>query len=346
MNTKTFFIKDDYSEIAKFLQNEKVVFLGGETALIKTMEKLECFLTDIDYTTLVYGKECTHEIIQKWANDPVISNCTVMVGVGGGKAIDTAKAVAKQASKKIYTLATIASTCAATSSVSVVYTDEHKYLDVIELDVPPLICFIPLEIIAEAPVHFMWAGIGDTLAKPVEMNMTLRHREQTVVMQLALNITQLCLSECMTYGKEALASNQKKEVTLPLEHSAYAIIANTGFASSLMPLRYGTSLAHSIHNALTHFKPIKEHHHIHGEIVAYGILVLLNMDHQVDLHDKLTSFYKTIGLPTKLKDLDMNNDLETLDLLIKKTLEDEFLVESCYEMTFEMVKEAMIHQEA
>ncbi len=343
--TEVHFIKNDYSQITKYLENEIVVFLGGETALAKLMPKLEKHLNNSTYTRKIYGKECTHANADKYKIDQDVLDATVIVAVGGGKAIDQAKYIAKDLGKKLYTIPTIASTCAATSSVSVVYDESHHYVGVMQYETAPDICFIPLNIIAEAPYKYLWAGIGDTIAKPIEMDMTLRHREQSVNMQLARALTPLCLSECLNYGEEALMSVRKQEVSLALEHLAYAIIANTGFASCLMHLRYGTNLAHSIHNALVSYPQIHDHH-IHGEIVSYGLLVLLQMDHNEKVHQELTDFYHRIKLPTKLKDLDMSNDNKMLDEIVIGTLEDEFLVESCYPITFEMVKEALLKQES
>lgn len=342
--TEVHFIKNDYSLIAQTLKNETVVFLGSEIALSKLMPNLEKHLISISYTTKVYGKECTHENAQVFKQDQDILNASIIVGVGGGKALDQAKYIAKDLNKKFYTIPTIASTCAATSSVSVIYDNQHHYVGVMQYDTPADICFIPLEIIAEAPYKYLWAGIGDTIAKPIEMDMTLRHREQSVNMQLARSLTPLCLSECLNYAEDALLSVKRQKISLALEHVSYAIIANTGFASSLMHLRYGTNLAHSIHNALVSYPAIHDNH-IHGEIVAYGLLVLLQMDNNEKVHQELTDFYKRINLPTKLKDLDMPNDDKTIEEIVKATLEDEFLVESCYPITFDMVKDAFIKQE-
>lgn len=344
--TETHFIYDDYSIIKDSIKNEKVVFLGGETALLKLMTYLHPYSSDLNYQIKIYGKECSHENANKFKNDPDVLDATLIIGVGGGKAIDLSKYVAKDLNKKLFTIPTIASTCAATSSVSVVYDNsDHHYVGVQQYETAPDICFIPLQIISEAPYKYLWAGIGDTIAKPIEMDMTLRHREQTVNMQLARNLTQLCLSECLTYGEDALLAVQRQEVSLALEHVAYAIIANTGFASSLLHLRYGTSLAHSIHNALVSWKEIHDNH-IHGEIVAYGLLVLLQMDQNKKVHDQLTDFYHRIKLPTQLKDLDMKNDDKTLDEIVIGTLKDEYLVETCYPVTFDLVKDAFIKQES
>ncbi len=343
--TETHFIHDDYSIIKSFIQNETVVFLGGETALSQAMPHLYEHLENIKHSVKIYGKECSHENADKFKADQDVLNATVIIGVGGGKAIDLSKYVAKDLNKKLYTIPTIASTCAASSSVSVVYDHtDHHYVGVQQYETAPDVCFIPLQIIAEAPYKYLWAGIGDTIAKPIEMDMTLRHREQTVNMQLARNLTQLCLTECLTYGEDALEAVKRKTDNLALEHVAYAIIANTGFASCLMHLRYGTSLAHSIHNALVSWKEIHDNH-IHGEIVAYGLLVLLQMDQNKKVHDQLTDFYHKIKLPTQLKELDMKNDDKTIDEIVLGTLQDEFLVETCYPVTFNLVKDAFIKQE-
>ncbi len=53
------------------------------------------------------------------------AGATVVAGIGGGKAIDVAKAVAWKTNAKLATVPTIASNDAPTSSATVYYTENH-----------------------------------------------------------------------------------------------------------------------------------------------------------------------------------------------------------------------------
>jgi glycerol dehydrogenase len=66
--------------------------------------------------------------------------------------------------------------------------------------------------------------------------------------------------------------------------------------------------AHAVHNGLTHLAEC--HHILHGEKVAYGILVQLRLEEMTQGNQlaltarlQLLKFYGQIGLPTKLEDL-------------------------------------------
>ena len=73
-----------------------------------------------------------------------------------------------------------------------------------------------------------------------------------------------------------------------------------------------TVAAHAVHNALTHLEDC--HHTIHGEKVAYGILVQLRLEEIVQhnqlaatARQQLLSFYREIGLPQTLADLGLGD---------------------------------------
>ena len=59
--------------------------------------------------------------------------------------------------------------------------------------------------------------------------------------------------------------------------------------------------AHSIHNGLTVLK--ETHHALHGEKVAYGILVQLVLENKWTEIEELQVFYENLVLPASLKDL-------------------------------------------
>lgn len=73
-----------------------------------------------------------------------------------------------------------------------------------------------------------------------------------------------------------------------------------------------TVAAHAVHNGLTHIPA--SHHALHGEKVAYGILVQLRLEEMLlgnqlaaSARQQLLKFYTEIGLPASLGDLGLGN---------------------------------------
>lgn len=96
----------------------------------------------------------------------------MVFGVGGGKALDTVKCLCITDDKPVFTFPTIASNCAACTSVSIMYNEDGTFLKPNFFVRPAMHAFIDTEIIAKAPAQYMWAGIGDTYAKYYEATIS------------------------------------------------------------------------------------------------------------------------------------------------------------------------------
>ncbi len=85
----------------------------------------------------------------------------VVIGIGGGKTLDTAKITAFNIGARIVTVPTIASTDSPTSSIGVIYTADGVYDRVVRCGRNPDVVLIDSAVIVQAPVRFLAAGIGD-----------------------------------------------------------------------------------------------------------------------------------------------------------------------------------------
>ena len=98
----------------------------------------------------------------------------MIFGMGGGKALDTAKDVGYEVGLPVFTFPTIASTCAATTALSVVYKENGDFDSFYFYDRPAQHCFSDLTIIASAPDQYLQAGMGDTIGKYFECHFAAR----------------------------------------------------------------------------------------------------------------------------------------------------------------------------
>jgi glycerol dehydrogenase len=74
----------------------------------------------------VFGGECSHREIDRMTA-AAKAKADVIVGVGGGKTLDAAKAVGHKAGLPWATAPTVASTDAPTSALAVIYTDDGVF---------------------------------------------------------------------------------------------------------------------------------------------------------------------------------------------------------------------------
>ena len=108
--------------------------------------------------------ECSQSEIDRVVADFQASGCDLIVGVGGGKTHDTAKAAAHYAGCPVVIVPTIASTDAPCSALSVIYTDGGVFDRYLFLPASPNVVLVDTEIVSKAPARLLVSGMGDALA--------------------------------------------------------------------------------------------------------------------------------------------------------------------------------------
>ena len=250
--------------------------------------------------------ECCDPEIDRLAALARKENCNVIVGVGGGKALDTAKAVGFTTEHPVAIVPTLASTDAPCSALSVIYTPTGEFARYLVLPRNPNVVLVDTAIICKAPVRFLVSGMGDALSTWFEAedchikqagNMTGRMGSMS-----AFALAKLCYDTLLNYGTSAKLACETGVVSPALEHvvEANTLLSGLGFESG------GLSGAHAIHNGLT-IMP-ETHHYWHGEKVAIGTLALLMLtDRPPSVIKEVFDFCEAVGLPVTLAQIGLGN---------------------------------------
>lgn len=250
--------------------------------------------------------ECYEDEVARLSLIVTQKHVDVLVGMGGGKTIDTAKIVADRAEIPVIIIPTIASSDAPCSGCAILYSREGIFDSVCYQKANPAVVLVDVGIIAAAPARFLAAGMGDALATWFEARSCDRTQSANecggTSTMTGLHIAKLCYETLLNYGAAAKVANEMHIVTPALDHiiEANILLSGIGFESS------GLAAAHAIHNGLTALE--ETHSFYHGEKVAFGVLAGLQLtDASADESATVFSFCEDIGLPTTLADLGLRN---------------------------------------
>ncbi len=296
---------------------QRPLLVGGERSLSILRPRL---LPVLEQQTLVslevsYGKDCSEKSLGRMRQAVAAHNADFILGVGGGKALDAAKLLAYQCSLPIITIPTTAATCAAWTALSNVYTETGAFQYDVGLPHCPNLLLLDYEVIATAPTRTLIAGIGDALAKWYEASVSSGHSQQTLIIAA---VQQARILRDILLQKSVDAISQPGSTVWQEVVDATVLMA--GVIGGMGGAQCRTVAAHAVHNGLTHLS--KVHNSLHGDKVAYGILVQLRLEELLQgsqlaasARQQLIKFYQTIGLPLTLKDLGLGS--VSLDALEK-----------------------------
>jgi glycerol dehydrogenase len=265
-----------------------------------------------------FAGECCEEELSRLAAIIREKNVDVLVGMGGGKTIDTTKIAADRASIPVVIVPTIASTDAPCSGCAVLYSEQGVFEKVYYQRSNPAAVLVDTGIIAKAPVRFLVAGMGDALSTWFEAKSCSDTQSENECGGLStptgLNLARLCYDTLLEYGADAKNAVERHTVTPALEHivEANTLLSGVGFESG------GLASAHAIHNGLTALE--ETHAYYHGEKVAFGVLAGLQLTGASPEESAVVfSFCEEVGLPTTLADIGLGNaDRDRLMLVAEK----------------------------
>ncbi len=283
--------------------------VGGDRTLAALTPQLQPVLEQqqLRYSFASYSPDCSEASLSSLREAAASHQADVIIGIGGGKALDTAKLLAYQCQLPVVTIPTSAATCAAWTGLSNIYSDQGAFLYDVSLARCPDLLILDYSLIQTAPQRTLVAGIGDALAKWYEASVSSGSSPVTLIIaavQQARVLRDILFQKSTDALKEP-GSEAWREVV-----DASVLLA--GVIGGLGGAQCRTVAAHAIHNGLTHLPAA--HDALHGEKVAYGILVQLRLEEMLQgnqlaasARQQLLKFYAQIGLPQTLDDLNLGN---------------------------------------
>lgn len=291
--------------------------------------------------------ECCETEIKRLGSRFQENKCDLVVGVGGGKIHDSAKAAAYYQGAPVVIIPTIASTDAPCSALSVIYSETGVFERYLFLNSNPDLVLVDTDIIAAAPSRLLVSGMGAALATYFEARAVAASGALSCAggkpTKGALALAKLCYETLLEDGVKAKLAVEAGACTQAVENiiEANTYLSGIGFESG------GLAGAHAIHNGLT---VIKDCHHLyHGEKVAFGTLTQLVLENAGQkLLEEVIGFCMDVGLPTTFAELGMarpDKDL-LMEAAVRACSPDDTLVNMPFEVTPEMVYAAMVGADA
>lgn len=340
--------------------------LGKSALIIGNADDIERIQDKLDQTAkhfgvelhlADFGGEATREEATRLRKFAKEKGADVIVGLGGGKAIDTSKTVAN--GHNLIICPTIVATDAPTSHSAVLYTKDHHFDDYAYFIQNPSVVLVDTTVIAQAPARFLIAGMGDALATYYEARATRRsnsnvnaglpngfHTGDTAPAKgtiASITLARACYDTVLESGYNAKIACENNVVTPALENiiEANTLLSGLGFESG------GLAAAHAIYNGLTVLDG--PHNYFHGEQVAFTTFVQLVLENAPNQEiEELLDFSLSVGLPVSLADLDVKevNYEDILKVAEKACIPEESIHAMPFEVIPESVAQAIIAADA
>lgn len=288
----------------------KALLTGGKRAFAACGRAIQTGLkaNSIGCVQEPFAGECSESEIGRLVAFAKKEGADFIIAAGGGKAIDTGKAVAHFMKVPVIVVPTVAATDAPCSALAVIYTDAGVFQRYLLFPHNPDCVLVDTRIVADAPVELLVSGMGDALATFWEADTCAKSCKPNILTGgapptlSAIALARLCYDTLLEYGLQAKLAVENRCVTPAVEAvvEANTLLSGLGFESG------GLAGAHSVHNGLTVLESSRRR--LHGQKVAFGTLTQLVMEGRSSAEiDQVLDFCLAVGLPVCLDDLGIHH---------------------------------------
>ena len=202
----------------------------------------------------------------------------VIVGVGGGRALDAAKAVANECGLPIVTVPTVAATCAAWAARSILYTPEGTFDRIRWNRRGPVAVVADTDVLLAAPRRYLASGILDTLAKWYEFAPLLADDVTSVSADYTVAISKAAFDLLQAHGRTVYGGGGTAAERQAVVDAVLFLAGTSGSAAGGAALR---GFAHPVYFASTFYPAARRF--LHGEKVAFGLAAQFVLQGRDDL---------------------------------------------------------------
>ena len=273
-----------------------------------------------------YG-ECCWENVELLADVVRQTDCNVVLGVGGGKILDTVKLVADAVDLPRIIVPTSASSDAPAADWAAVYNTKGVFIGATATKRSTELVLVDSEIISRAPARLFASGIADALvtwyeAMANERSLTPNNIGRGYARSLAgMAIARESHDVLLRDGIQAYEAVKAKLLTPAVENviEANILLSGLGFMNA------GCACAHGIHNGISALETGDEF--LHGEKVAFGLvgqLVLENAPRE-ELFSVM-AFLDALDLPITMEQFNIACTDENLDVIVDYMMNQSLLI--------------------
>ncbi|BBN99090.1 iron-containing alcohol dehydrogenase family protein [Sporolactobacillus terrae] len=301
--------KGAYDRLAPELKSRfihRVILLHGTKSMQKAAPYLpDLFQQGIEVIDVSFNGECSKSEIQRMIDLIHSKQADAIIGLGGGKVMDTAKAAAyKAGAVPVILLPTMASNCAAWSCLSVLYKDNGECIGHEIYQNQTFLLLVEPRVIFDSPIDYFIAGVADTIAKWYEADLLLKNADRnSLALRFSREAARQCLEIPLNHAEQAIEDMKQGKLSDEWIEVMETNIMASGLVGGFGDEYARATAAHAVHDALTIRK--ETHHLLHGIKVAYGIMVELVIEKKYDEMTRLLPFYRALKLPFCLEDLSL-----------------------------------------
>lgn len=299
------------------------VLYGDEVIKEKTQERVETSLREssLEFKTMIFTGPSTAASFHQVAEQLKVYGAEVVVGVGGGRIIDIAKASSDIVNIRVFTAPTSAATCAAYAVLYVEYGEDGRVArsGFLKHEISGVLADLDY-ILDDCPLRYFASGVADAMAKNPEYIFTsicLGDDGMIPPVASATRIAGYTYRKYLQEGKRAVEDFEKKADTSVLDDFVCMNLMMTGLTSNLSVGGKSLALAHNFYDAICcNYHDIRANF-LHGELVgmALPMQIYVNGGSEEEIQE-LQEFLKALKIPTTLEEIGFPQDARALDDLV------------------------------